>query len=418
MVIYRRIFFVGVTMVLALAYAAAAQDNCRDCHYDIEDETGPAHKIERDIHVQKGLGCVDCHGGDAGLDDMDDVRKVRGYRGVPSHRQVPEFCARCHGDAAYMHEHNPSLPTDQLDKYRTSVHGQRLFERGDAKVANCVSCHAVHEIGDAIMPHSSTYPVNLIATCGRCHSDADYMAGYGIGTSQVEDYRASVHGTALLERGDLGAPACNDCHGNHGAAPPGVSSLSAVCGNCHAIEADLYNVSPHQSAFEENGFPMCETCHSNHKILKPTDEMVGTEEGSICIDCHSADDDNTGLAAAGAIKGSIVELVAAHDTARVVLDEAIVKGMMTTDEEFRIKEVSQVLIKSRTMVHAFNSDSVLTVSAAGIAKADTVRVNSAALIDEYHFRRKGLGFATLFITIVAIALYIKIRRIDRNLKQN
>jgi len=400
-------------MVAMYGFVAAAEDNCRTCHYDIEDEGGPAHLIERDIHIQKGLGCVDCHGGDPSLEDMDDVRKTRGYRGVPSHRQVPEFCARCHSDAGYMHEHNPSLPTDQLDKYRTSVHGQRLFEERDAKVANCVSCHTVHEIGDAVMPHSSTHPVNLIKTCGHCHADEDYMAGYGIGTSQVDDYKSSVHGIALLERGDMGAPACNDCHGNHGAAPPGVTSLSAVCGNCHAIEAELYNGSPHQPAFEENGFPMCETCHSNHKIIKPIDAMVGTEEGSLCIDCHAPDDGNAGFATAEAISGAILELVTAHDTARAVLDEAIIKGMMTTDEEFRIKEVAQSLIKARTMVHAFAADSVTAITVQGIGKADTVRVNSAALIDEYHFRRKGLGFATLFITIVAIALYVKIRRLDK-----
>ena len=243
-----------------------ADDNCVICHQSFEDETGPSHMIERDIHIQRGLGCVDCHGGDASLEDMDEVREVADYRGVPDYLELPGFCARCHSDAAYMRNHNPSLPTDQLDKYRTSVHGQKLFGERDRKVANCISCHTVHEIGDGRLPHSSTHPLNVPATCGKCHSDDEYMAEYGIPTDQLSDFTASVHGHALLEQKDLGAPACNDCHGNHGASPPGVASLSAVCGNCHALQMDLFNNSPHRNAFAANEYPMCETCHGNHAI--------------------------------------------------------------------------------------------------------------------------------------------------------
>ena len=232
------------TMMIASS-VLSADNNCITCHQDFEDEQeGPSYIITRDIHYQKGLGCVDCHGGDSSLEDMDEVRESRGYRGVPTHLEVPAFCARCHSDAKYMHEHNPSLPTDQLDKYKTSVHGQRLFKNKDPKVANCVSCHTVHEIGDAKLPHSSTHPLKLPYPCGKCQSDAEYMGEETVSTLQLEDFEKSVHGIALLEKGDLGAPACNDCHGNHGAAPPGVTSLSAVCGNCHAIEAELFNSSP------------------------------------------------------------------------------------------------------------------------------------------------------------------------------
>ena len=407
----------SVVLVLMLGgVLRAAEDNCRTCHFDFEDEGGPAHLIMRDIHIQNGLGCFDCHGGDPSLDDMDDVRGSSGYRGVPNHGGVPAFCARCHSDAVYMRQHDPSLPTDQLDKYKTSVHGRLLFDKKDGKVANCVSCHGVHQIGDAKMPHSSTHPANIAETCGHCHSDRDYMAEYGIPTSQVDDYRQSVHGIALLERNDLGAPSCNDCHGNHGAAPPGVSSLSAVCGNCHALEADLFDGSPHKEAFEENDFPMCETCHSNHKIVKPSDALIGTQESSLCADCHSADDGTIAFVTAESVSEAITALAAAHGQADSILGEAILKGMMTTDEEFRLKEVAQALIQSRTKVHAFNADSVLASTQDGIEKADLVRINSAALIEEYYFRRKGLGLATIFITLLAIALYIKVRKLDRRPK--
>jgi hypothetical protein len=36
--------------------------------------------------------------------------------------------------------------------------------------------------------------------------------------NQYEKFARSVHGIALLKKHDSGAPACNICHGNHGAA--------------------------------------------------------------------------------------------------------------------------------------------------------------------------------------------------------
>jgi len=399
-------------MVALAGGPVSADDNCLNCHRDWEDDSGPSHLIQRDIHFQNGLGCADCHGGDPALDDMDDVRRVRGYRGVPGYLEIPDFCARCHSDAAYMRDHNPSLPTDQLDKYKTSVHGQRLFGRRDTRVANCVSCHSVHEIGDGKLPHSSTHPINVPATCGKCHADPDYMAGYGIPTSQLDDFTHSVHGQALLERKDLGAPACNDCHSNHGAAPPGVESLAAVCGNCHVFAAELFRQSPHEVAFEENDFPMCETCHSNHRIEKPHDSMVGTSDQAVCSECHSADDGTIAFAVADTVATSLARLVTARDRAKTTLDDAIAKGMPTTDEEFLLGEVDQTLIQARTLVHAFATREFVPKVEAGLAKADSVWVNSKALIDDYYYRRKGLAIATLFITIVAAGLYLKIRRMS------
>lgn len=411
----KQLFCIVLICIFVLPFMALAEDNnCINCHTEFEDDDGSAHLIVKDIHFQKGLGCVDCHGGDASLEDMDEVREVKGYQGVPSHTEVPQFCARCHSDASYMHEHNPQLATDQLDKYKTSVHGQRLFNNKDTKVANCISCHSVHQIGDAKMPYSSTHPLNLPYTCGKCHADAEYMASYNIPTTQLDDYKASVHGMALLEREDLGAPACNDCHGNHGAAPPGVSSLSAVCGNCHAIEADLFNKSPHKEAFEENDFPMCETCHSNHKILKPNDMMVGSGDEAVCTECHSSGDGTRGIETAEGVHQAIINLKEEKEKADEILTEAQLKGMMTTDAEFLLKEVDQALIKTRTMVHAFDLDSVLPKAEAGVEKAKEVQTTSAGLIDEYYFRRKGLVLATLFITLLAVALWIKIKKVEKN----
>ena len=407
-------FVLIATFALLTAPSLMAEEsNCLSCHRSFEGDDGPSHLIERDVHYQNGLGCADCHGGDPTLEDMDAVRQSKGYRGVPNHLQVPEFCARCHSNENYMRNHNPALPIDQLEKYKTSVHGQLLFGKKDKKVANCVSCHSVHQIASAKMPYSTTYPKNLPATCAKCHANKDYMAPYGIPTNQYSDYLKSVHAKDLLENDDLGAPACNDCHGNHGARPPGVKSLAFVCGVCHAIEADLFEHSPHYEAFTENDFPMCETCHSNHDIEKPSDKMVGMSDPGLCGNCHSPDDGTQAPMTADTISSYLAKFRTAVDSAQTLLTDAQQKGMMTTDAEFVMKDVNQALIQSRTSIHAFNIDSLVPKAKAGIVKADSVQSMSASLINQYFFRRRGLAVSTLIMTFLAIVLYIKIRRLDR-----
>jgi len=99
------------------------------------------------------------------------------------------------------------------------------------------------------------------------------MAPYGIPTDQYARYRRSVHAAALLERGDTAAPACNDCHGNHGAAPPGVLAVANVCGQCHGREAALFRASFKKELFDGLDVPECTVCHDNHAIEHPTPEL-------------------------------------------------------------------------------------------------------------------------------------------------
>lgn len=415
---FLRLLALSIVLTIALTAPiwsqAARQSQCVLCHTEFEDESGPAHQFRLDVHFHKGLGCSDCHGGDPTLEDMDEVRASAGYRGVPTPTEIPQFCARCHSDAVYMHDHNPTLPIDQLDKYKTSIHGRRLLEKGDLKVATCVSCHTAHSIGDAAMPHSTTHPTNIPSTCGTCHSNTEYMAEYGIPTNQQQLYRESVHGLALFSKNDLSAPVCNDCHGNHGAAPPGVSSLSAVCGMCHAIEADYYVVSPHYEAFEAMGYPMCETCHGNHSITAPSHELIGLGNEQLCGNCHSADDGTRAPQQIDSMQTAFENLLEAGNAARRNVHEAAERGMMVTDLQFALQDIEQAHIHMRSAIHAFNVDSLAPYANEGLEAAKATQVNAEELIDEWYFRRWGLGIASILITLLALALYLKIRAIDKS----
>ena len=132
---------------------------------------------------------------------------------------------------ALMRKFAPAERVDQAAEYATSVHGTRLAG-GDQKVATCVSCHHAHGVRRVKDARAPVYPTNVATLCASCHANAEHMKGYTLSggaacpTSQRDDYQKSVHFDALTRQNDLSAPTCNDCHGNHGATPPGVGAVS------------------------------------------------------------------------------------------------------------------------------------------------------------------------------------------------
>jgi len=253
---------------------AAATSSCVTCHLFDDAELGePARLWPHDVHAAAGLGCHSCHGGDPTLEDKEEAMSpAKGYAPAPDRLRIADFCARCHADAEFMKRYNPQARIDQLAEYRTSVHGKKNAE-GDSIPATCTDCHAAHGIRPVSSPESPVYAANVPKTCARCHADAALMAAYEIPTSQFADYSRSAHAAALFERGDVAAPACNDCHGNHGATPPGVQSVANVCGQCHGREATLFNASFKKTLFEESEVGECTVCHDHHLIHHPTPEL-------------------------------------------------------------------------------------------------------------------------------------------------
>lgn len=408
------------TLVGLFAQTVFAQEkqvnSCVSCHLEIGDELAlPVEGMKGDVHSRQGLSCADCHGGDptAGLEDGDPeaaMDPAKGYIGVPKRSEIPQFCSRCHSDPEYMHRFNPRAATDQYDNYKTSIHGKLLLQ-GDGNVATCIDCHGVHGILNAKDARSSVYPLNIPATCGRCHSDSDYMAPYGIPTDQASEYRTSVHGVALLEKGDMAAPACNDCHGNHGATPPGAPSIAFICGQCHLNNSELFFQSPHKSAFDELELPECEACHGNHSIQHASDKMLGTDESSVCADCH--DEGSEGWAIAHAMRQEIDTLKEKYAIADSIVLKAERAGMQVQEALFQLKDVNNALIKSRTMVHSFSTDKIKEVSKGGIDLAEQAALAGEKALAEVQFRRKGLALSLLFICALAVGLYMKIRDADK-----
>jgi hypothetical protein len=406
---------VAIGLVLCLTpdvHGQEATDMCSECHRALGSEplSGPVEQFATDIHAASGFGCVDCHGGDASIAGMGGMDPALGFLGVPTGAEVIEVCGRCHSDAEYMRQFNPSLRVDQVAEYWTSRHGQRLAAAGDTSVATCADCHVPHRIRPASDPRSTVYPPNVAGTCGRCHDDAERMDEYGIPVDQHQKYARSVHYEALVDRGDISAPTCNDCHGNHGAAPPGVSWVGNVCGQCHAVMAEQFAESRHARTFADLGMPGCATCHGNHEILAAGDEFLGLGDGAVCAACHSEGD--PGGRAALAMRASIDSLVQQIEEATAVLDEAEEAGMEVSSAQADLKDSNSALVMGRSAMHSFSPPAVSEALLPGRAIAEaSLEVGQSALQD-LRIRRLGLIASVAVILLLILALVLKIRQIE------
>lgn len=396
-----------------LAGAASAQttNTCADCHGALDPPLQvTAEQFAADIHAQKGLTCASCHGGDPSKADMDAMSKAAGFRGKVERKQIPELCGRCHSDGAYMRQYNPSLRTDQLSQYKTSVHGKRLA-MGDTKVAVCTDCHGVHGLRPASDTRSKVHPLNVAETCARCHADAAYMKSYAIPTDQFAKYKGSVHYEAMTVRGDLSAPTCTTCHGNHGAAPPGVGTVQNVCSNCHVFQSQLYEKSSHRAAFQKAGLPGCVVCHGKHDISQPSDAKLGGGPEAVCMQCHKAGDvcDQARVE----ILGSLTRLDGAIKNADQVLADAEASGMEVSQARLEQDQARDALTKARVSIHRFRVEPVEQDVQAGLKIAAKNLQAGKDALRERGYRRMGLGFALLSILVVLVGLRLYIGKIEQ-----
>jgi hypothetical protein len=371
---------------LALAPSARAdgpQGDKPSCTANCHGEEAVA--LRASVH-RDALTCTDCHGGDASAmrDKEASHAAAKGFVGKPARDKVPALCGDCHADVARMKPFG--LPTDQLTLYKTSNHGRALFERGDATVAVCTDCHGVHGILAHTDPRAPVAAVNQPATCGKCHSDAKRMADHGLPSDTSDRFVRSVHGKALLVERTRGAPSCADCHGSHGATPPGVEDVVQVCANCHTNTGEEYRKSPHfaskemacaachaeeakkDASYRRSG---CTACHDDHEIVPPGDWMYQGNKVGTCDHCHRQADK------AAAMK----TLIATHrerlrqamqETERQIAD-AKARGLFLDAEKVYLRESERIFVSVRPLMHSMDGPAIQKHLDGGVARQDRTR---------------------------------------------
>jgi cytochrome b subunit of formate dehydrogenase len=176
----------------AVAAGDLAAASCSDCHsshaiYPVRDPRakinhwnvpktcGACHSViekiyEQSIHGQAVVRgapdspvCTDCHG-EHNILAPSELKSL-----VNASRVSTITCGRCHGDEHLNARYN--LPTDRVPTFADSYHGLES-RAGSQTVANCASCHGVHNIFPSSDTRSTVYPANLPHTCGACHPGA------------------------------------------------------------------------------------------------------------------------------------------------------------------------------------------------------------------------------------------------------
>jgi len=144
-------------------FRTAVPDTCGMCHSDVvEQYRASVHGKALAAGITQAPLCTDCHGEHKIIKHTSEASPVN-----PSH--IRDTCGSCHGNVRLTQRFG--LPSDRLVSYDSSYHGLAAKE-GSQTVANCASCHGVHNILPSSDPNSTINPKNLPKTCGQCHPGA------------------------------------------------------------------------------------------------------------------------------------------------------------------------------------------------------------------------------------------------------
>lgn len=399
----------AVFLIALGAPSPPERNSCVACH-EREAEprlTRPVASVAASVHAELEP-CVSCHGGDEKDPTLRAHDRAHGFR-VPRAAEIPFLCGDCHANAAFMRRFSAQVPVDQLSLYRVSEHGKAL-QRGESKAATCTSCHGdAHSMREVRHPDSPVSAKNVSLTCGRCHSDAEHPARRRSETDPVLAWNESVHRRAMFEKNDTSAPTCNDCHGDHGAAPPGLPDIHRACGACHAEQSERFTKSVHRAPFERLGFGECQECHGRHSIGRAGDEMLSESESGVCRRCHAAGDEAGRTARE--IRDRIEEAARIQNEVREAMESARRRGLLVPEAEVAEKEIYTLLQRLRIAVHDMNAAALDPDLGEIRERRDRVARSTEARIEELRFRRNGYVFFIAVIAMMVLLLSLKVRRL-------
>jgi cytochrome b subunit of formate dehydrogenase len=134
---------------------------CAKCHSQVQQE------FMQSVHGQavargnwQAPVCTDCHGIHSIKTHLDPNSSVAAAN------LALITCARCHEGVRLAQEFG--VEGRRSTTYLASYHGL-ASKLGSQIVANCASCHGVHNILPSSDPRSTISRANLVRTCGQCH---------------------------------------------------------------------------------------------------------------------------------------------------------------------------------------------------------------------------------------------------------
>ena len=137
---------------------------CGKCHSDVQaDYVQSIHGTALAKGNWQSPVCTDCHG-------IHTIKAPNDPNSAVAAANVGTTCASCHASVKLSSEFG--VAGNRVSSYLASYHGM-ASKVGSATVANCASCHGVHNILPSSDPRSTINHANLAKTCGQCHPGAN-----------------------------------------------------------------------------------------------------------------------------------------------------------------------------------------------------------------------------------------------------
>lgn len=144
-------------------FRMAVPDTCGMCHTQVvEQYRASVHGQALARGITQAPLCTDCHG-------EHKIFKPSNEASTVNAAHIRDTCGSCHGDVRLTRKFG--LPNDRVVSFDSSFHGLAA-KSGSQTVANCASCHGVHNILKSSDPKSTINAKNLPNTCGKCHPGA------------------------------------------------------------------------------------------------------------------------------------------------------------------------------------------------------------------------------------------------------
>ncbi|MDI1247140.1 MAG: cytochrome C [Rhodoferax sp.] len=244
-------------------------------------------KFAQGVHAK--MTCVACH-----ADIKDNAEKANAHAKDPALKLAKVDCAGCHqqlwedAQKAGTAQTKPRLElvVKNIDAYKTSFHARPNADDKTKPNASCDNCHDTHSFNVPAKktPQYDQWRLGIATNCGSCHED------------QLDAYSGSVHGKEVLEKKNVKAAVCTDCHSTHAitssSADPFKLAVTDQCGSCHEENLKTY-MGTYHGQISTLGYAYtakCYDCHGSHKILKADDpkSMVHANNRlKTCQSCHS-----------------------------------------------------------------------------------------------------------------------------------
>jgi hypothetical protein len=231
-----------------------------------------------------------------------------GADSMPAKLAQVQVCQTCHLDSPDARE-RVAASTTLIPDWTAGAHGRKL-EHGDAKAANCVSCHGSHGIEKRKDPGSLVGRDSVVGTCARCHG------------AEEKKFDLSVHGHARTSA-QTDSMTCATCHGEHAKpAPAGTPvpsdpkiAMAQACTRCHApvkltgtyavSSASFKSFADSRHGFAAHGGTIdaanCASCHTAHEVKPSKDSTSSVHEANRVAACGKCHTSSTGLFAGGPV---------------------------------------------------------------------------------------------------------------------